>query len=110
MSYDTTAPIPGWPPAQPEPPRPRQWRVRPRWALVAGGVALVALIAGLLVWQPWNPPPNAPTAIHVVSQTATSADVSWSASKGGGKPEPLHRLPGRQEGGRRPGQPDVLDG
>jgi hypothetical protein len=54
---------------------------------VAGGVALVALIAGLLVWQPWNPPPNAPTAIHVVSQTATSADVSWSASKGGGKPD-----------------------
>ncbi len=90
MSYDTTAPIPGWPPAQPQPPAPpgpRRWRVRPRWALVAGGVAVVALIAGLLVWQPWNPPPNAPTAIHVASKTATTVDVSWTASKGGGKPD-----------------------
>jgi hypothetical protein len=90
MSYDTTAPIPGWPPAQPAqpaPPAPRRWRVRPRWALAAGGVALVALVAGLLVWQPWNPPPNAPTAIHVVSPTATSVDVSWTASKGGAKPD-----------------------
>jgi hypothetical protein len=47
---------------------------------------VIALIAGLLVWQPWNPPPNAPTAIHVVSKTATSADVSWTAPKGGAKP------------------------
>jgi Fibronectin type III domain len=89
MSYDTTAPIPGWPPAQPgqpAPEAPRRWRVRPRWALGAGGVVVVALIAGLLVWQPWNPPPNAPTAIHVVSKTATSADVSWTAPKGGAKP------------------------
>jgi hypothetical protein len=53
---------------------------------VAGGVAIVALIAGLLVWQPWNPPPNAPTAINAVSKTATSVDVSWKASQGGAKP------------------------
>jgi hypothetical protein len=45
------------------------------------------LIAGLLIWQPWNPPPNAPTAVHVVSQTATSVDVSWTASQGGAKPD-----------------------
>ena len=87
MSYDTTAPIPGWPPAEPAPPRPKRWRVRPRWAFAAGGVAVVALIAGLLVWQPWNPPPNSPTAIHVVSLTATSADVSWTVPKGGAKPD-----------------------
>jgi hypothetical protein len=88
MSYDTTAPIPGWPPAQPTatPPQPRRWRVRPKWAIVAGGVALVALIAGLLVWQPWNPPPNAPTGVGVVSATATTVNVSWAASKGGAKP------------------------
>ncbi|MCW2929804.1 MAG: chitinase [Actinomycetia bacterium] len=86
MSYDTTAPIPGWPPAQSPPPAPRRWRVRPRWALAVGGVVVVALIAGLLAWQPWNPPPNAPTAIRAVSKTATSADVSWTAPKGGGKP------------------------
>jgi hypothetical protein len=54
---------------------------------VAGGVAIVALIAGLLVWQPWNPPPNAPTAIHAVSERATSVDISWTASQGGAKPD-----------------------
>jgi hypothetical protein len=54
---------------------------------VGGGVALVALIAGLLVWQPWNPPPNAPTAIHAVSATATSVNISWTASQGGAKPD-----------------------
>lgn len=87
MSYDTTAPIPGWPPAQPAPPQPGRRGRLPRWALVAGGVAVVALIAGLLVWQPWNPPPNAPTAIHAVSATATSVNVSWTASQGGAKPD-----------------------
>ncbi|HEX4831511.1 MAG TPA: fibronectin type III domain-containing protein [Trebonia sp.] len=44
------------------------------------------MIVGLLVWQPWNPPPNAPTAVHVTSPTATTAAVAWTAAKGGGKP------------------------
>jgi hypothetical protein len=56
------------------------------YALIAGGVALVGLIAGLLVWQPWNPPPNPPTAVHVSSPTATSVLVSWIGSKGGATP------------------------
>jgi hypothetical protein len=49
-------------------------------------VAFVALVAGLLVWQPWNPPPNAPTAVAVSSPTATTAQVTWTASKGGATP------------------------
>jgi hypothetical protein len=85
MSFDTTAPIPGWPPAQPVPPQPGSRRTR-LWALIAGGVALVGLVVGLLVWQPWNPPPSPPTAVNATSATATSADVSWSPSQGGATP------------------------
>jgi hypothetical protein len=55
--------------------------------LISGGVAFVALVAGLLVWQPWNPPPNAPTAVQVTSPTATTAEISWTASKGGASPD-----------------------
>lgn len=87
MSHDSTAPIPNWPPVQQAPLPPGARRRRPPlWGLVAGGVALVGLVAGLLVWQPWNPPPNAPTAISAISKTATSVDVSWTASKGGATP------------------------
>jgi hypothetical protein len=86
MSYDTTAPIPGWPPAQPVPPQPGRRGRPPLWALITGGVALVGLIVGLLIWQPWNPPPNPPAAVSARSATATSVDVSWTASKGGATP------------------------
>jgi len=85
MSFDTTAPIPGWPPAQPVPPQPGRRRTR-LWALIAGGVALIGLAAGLLIWQPWNPPPNPPTAVSLSSTTATSVLVSWNPSKGGASP------------------------
>jgi hypothetical protein len=54
--------------------------------LIAGGAALVGLAAGLLVWAPWNPPPQTPTALRVSSPTATTALVSWTAPKGGASP------------------------
>jgi hypothetical protein len=53
---------------------------------ITGGVALVALVVGLVIWQPWNPPPNSPTAVQVTSPTATTAEISWTASQGGAAP------------------------
>jgi hypothetical protein len=70
--------------AVPPPPSKRRRRL---WAAITGGVALVALVIGLVIWQPWNPPPNAPTAVRVSSPTATTAEVSWTASKGGATPD-----------------------
>jgi hypothetical protein len=87
MTYDTTAPIPGWPPTQPVPPTPAKRRRPPVWALATGGVALAGLAAGLLIWQPWVSPPGAPTAVQAVSKTATSVDVQWTAGKGGSAPD-----------------------
>jgi hypothetical protein len=55
--------------------------------LAVGGVALVGLVAGLLVWQPWQQSPVAPASVSVASPTATSVTVSWSASKGGETPD-----------------------
>ncbi|MGH3171333.1 MAG: fibronectin type III domain-containing protein [Trebonia sp.] len=45
--------------------------------------AVIALVAGLLVWSSWNQPPAAPTALRARSPIATSVHVTWSASKGG---------------------------
>jgi hypothetical protein len=45
-------------------------------------------VAGLLLWSPWStPPPGAPAAVVATSRTATSAVVSWAASKGGATPD-----------------------
>jgi Fibronectin type III domain len=70
-------------PGQYPPPPPPTSR-RPKWLFPAiGGVVLVALIAGLLVWQPWNPSPNAPASLSGTSPTGTTVTLSWPAAKGG---------------------------
>jgi hypothetical protein len=70
------------------PPAPgRAQRRRRRWLLALAGVAVLGLVAGLLVWAPWNQPPAAPAAVVATSRTATSTVVSWSASKGGATPD-----------------------
>jgi Fibronectin type III domain len=58
------------------------------WPLALTGVLVFGLVAGLLVWAPWDtPPPGAPAAVVATSRTATSVVVSWAASKGGATPD-----------------------
>jgi hypothetical protein len=70
-------------PPAPAPPKRR----RRRWILALAGVVALGLVAGLLVWAPWNQPPAAPAAVAATSRTATSVLVSWSASHGGATPD-----------------------
>ena len=80
---------------------PSPARRRPlRWLLIAlAGVAGIALVAGLIVWHPWDPPPAAPSALHGTSPTATSVRLTWPASAGGGTPgQYLVLRDGRQAG------------
>lgn len=60
----------------------RRQRTRRRLVAVAGA-AVAGLVAGLLIWAPWNEVPVPPAAVRVQSATATSVLVSWPASKGG---------------------------
>lgn len=143
--YDSSAPIPGWPPQPPyqqqppgqppfpqqpyqqppgqpyqdqpaypvqqqfQPPPPRRRRL-PLWAWITGGVVVAALIAGLVIWQPWNPPPNPVTGVRVSSPTATSAVISWTAPQGGAKPDKyLIDRDGRQVGSVPAGQTSYTD-
>jgi hypothetical protein len=72
----------------PPPPPPRRPRRSPRWLLPAvGGVLAVALVAGLLVWQPWSPRPIAPESLTAKSPTGTSVQLSWPAAEGGATPD-----------------------
>ena len=67
--------------------------------LIAGGAALIGLIVGLLIWAPWSPRPQAPTAVGVSSPTATTALVSWTAPKGGATPDQYNILrDGKEQG------------
>jgi hypothetical protein len=80
------------------------WRRRPpAWAVIVGGVALVGLVVGLLVWAPWSPTPQAPTAVRVSSPTATTARVSWTAPKGGATPDQYNITRDGKEQGIVPG-------
>jgi hypothetical protein len=70
------------------PPPPRRPRRRPKWLLpTVGGVLAAALVAGLLVWQPWSPRPIAPVSLTAQSPTGTSVQLSWPASDGGATPD-----------------------
>src|SRR6202046_221680 len=67
------------------PPPPRRRRRPPKWLLpVVGGVLAAALVAGLLVWQPWSPRPIAPVSLTAESPTGTSVQLSRPAPHGGG--------------------------
>jgi len=77
------------PPALVAPPAPPKRRGRrPKWLLpTVGGVLAAALVAGLLVWQPWSPRPVAPASLTAISPSATSVLLSWPAPKGGATPD-----------------------
>jgi hypothetical protein len=76
------------PPPPPPPPPPRRPHRAPKWLLMTvGGVLAVALVAGLLVWQPWSPRPIAPVSLTATSPTGTSVRLSWPAPKGGATPD-----------------------
>ena len=64
-----------------KPPRPSR-----RVLAGLGGVVALGLVAGLLVWAPWNPSPNAPGSVSAQSKTATTVTVSWPAATGGATP------------------------
>jgi hypothetical protein len=70
------------------PPPPRRRRRPPKWLLpIVGGVLAAALVAGLLVWQPWSPRPIAPVSLTAESPTGTSVQLSWPAPNGGATPD-----------------------
>lgn len=58
------------------------------WTIAAAGVAVVALVAGLIVWSPWTPSP--PSAVRVAGSTASTVEITWTAS--GGIASPDHYL------------------
>jgi hypothetical protein len=70
------------------PPPPRRRRRAPKWLLLSvGAVLAVALVAGLIVWQPWSPRPVAPVSLTAESPTGTSVQLSWPAPSGGATPD-----------------------
>ena len=73
--------------SRPDRPRRRRPPKPSRRAVIATcGVVAAGLIAGLLVWAPWNPSPSAPASVAAKSATATTVSVSWSAASGGATP------------------------
>ena len=51
--------------------------------MIGAGVLVVASVAGLLVWQPWNPSPVAPASVSGTSPTGTRIRLTWPAPAGG---------------------------
>ena len=71
----------------PPPPAPASPGRRRRWAFI--GLAIIAVLGlaiGLLVAQPWEPPPLlAPVAVRAAATSATAAVISWRQAPGGRK-------------------------
>ena len=74
-------------PVAPPPPPRRRRRPPKRLLATVGGVLAVALVAGLLVWQPWSPRPVAPVSLTAESPTGTSVRLTWPAPNGGATPD-----------------------
>jgi hypothetical protein len=66
---------------------PRGWAPPKLLLPIVGGVLAVALVAGLLVWQPWSPRPVAPVSLTATSPTAATVRLSWPAAHGGATPD-----------------------
>jgi Fibronectin type III domain len=64
-------------------------RRRRRWALLALAAVLVAgLVAGLVVWAPWTPPPVLrPAGLVAGPSAATSVTFRWSPPRTGPPPD-----------------------
>jgi hypothetical protein len=58
------------------------------WTLTVTGVAVIALVVGLIFWEPWKP--NPPSAVRATASSATTAQVTWAAA--GGITSPDHYL------------------
>ncbi|MCW2931832.1 MAG: hypothetical protein JWM19_2794 [Actinomycetia bacterium] len=73
----------------PPPPPPASSGRRRRWGFI--GLAIVAILGlaiGLLVAQPWEPPPLlAPVAVRAAATSTTGAAISWHQAPGGRKPD-----------------------
>jgi hypothetical protein len=69
----------------PPPPSPRRRR---RWGFIAVAVvAVLGLAIGLLVAQPWEPPPLlAPLGVQAATTSTTAGEVSWQQAPGSRKP------------------------
>lgn len=87
VTEEVTEPVPapryGGPGAAPP---PVQRRSGGRWLLFGGlaVAAVLALVAGLLVWSPWTGGgPARPTGLSSSFPTATSVRISWSAPADG---------------------------
>jgi Fibronectin type III domain len=98
------APQPGFsPPSVPPSAGVSRRRRPPLWTLIVGVVVLGGLAVGLVVWAPWSPSPQAPTGVRVSSPTAMTAQVSWTAPKGGATPDQYDIMRDGKEQGIVPG-------
>lgn len=70
----------------PPPPPPDPGRRRRRGLIALALIAVVGMAIGLLVAQPWEPPPLlAPVAVQAAVTSTTAAALSWHQAPGGRK-------------------------
>jgi hypothetical protein len=68
----------------PPPPPPGPGRGRRRGFIALAVIAIAGLAIGLLVAQPWEPPPLlAPVAVRAAATSTTAAALSWHQAPGG---------------------------